>query len=344
MFTQSFIAPLLKRLPFGLASFLDYSTRDWYFRDRYHLSSRLGPAFIIVSPGPTQLILADPEAVEDLLARRKDFDKPEDLYKPLEVFGANVNTVVGETWQRHRRITTPPFNEKNSNLVWRESLAQAGGMLGSWIDKGQAGVTRTNSAMMTLALHVLTAAGFGKSYEFEGGVGNPGEGHNLSYRDSLKTILENLVLALVAQPIMRLSPSILPQKVSAVQDAIKEFKQYMAEMVAEERASIEVNRDNLMSVLVRASQEEMQKGKGRNGLTDEEIFGNLFIYNLAGHDTTANTLAYAVCLLASDTHWQNWIGDEIDAVFGTNEDEVDWDYERVFPKLKRCLAVMVRNT
>ena len=39
--------------------------------------------------------------------------------------------------------------------------------------------------------------------------------------------------------------------------------------------------------------------KGRNSLTDEEIFGNLFIYNLAGHETTAKTLAYAVALMST---------------------------------------------
>ena len=125
--------------------------------------------------------------------------------------------------------------------------------------------------------------------------------------------------------------------------AIKEFKQYMSEMVNEERTSSAVDKENLMSVLVRAAEAEARDGKGRNAFTDQEIFGNLFIYNLAGHDTTANTLNYAITLLAMEPHWQAWVREEIESVHGSFNTSGEPDYEKVFPQLKRCLAVMVSS-
>ena len=343
--SQNRLAPALKRLPFGLGNFVDYSTFGWTFTNKFSLHARLGDAFTIVTPVENHVIVANAEAVENITSRRKDFQKSEAMYKPLEMFGPNVDTVEGETWQRHRRLTTPPFNERNSNFVWRESLAQAAGMLGTWVSGSSKGITTTASDTMTLALHVLTAAGFGKSYSFAGGLSNPAEGHSMTYKDALSIILANLITTII-QSSLKLPVWAMPGKLARVNEAVTNFKQYMVEMVEEERSSIaerEEDKDNLMSVLIRASESSKNDSKGRNGLTDDEIYGNLFIYNLAGHDTTANTLAYAIALLATDSKWQEWAGEEVDSVLGSKEDLERWEYEKAFPQLKRCLALMVRH-
>jgi cytochrome P450 len=339
--SESYIAPLFKLFPSNITSFMEYSTRGWYFDDKYRLHSKYGEAFMIVGPDVTQIVIADTGAAEDVLSRRKDFVKAHSLYGALEIFGRNVDTVNGEVWQRHRRITTPPFNERNSGLVWTESRKQADDMLKVWIQKGQDGVPRMDKDFMTLALHVLCQAGFGQSYAFGEGVATASEGHTMSYRDSLKAILDNLVIVFTVAS-KKIPTWMVPAKVLMVQTAFIEFKQYMAEMVEAERTSANgIVKDNLMSSLFRASEVEAQSSQGRNGLTDEEIFGNLFIYNLAGHDTTAMTMVYAIALLSSDAHWQSWVGEELASVFGV-KDRVD--YEETFPKLKRCLAVMVSRS
>ena len=260
------------------------------------------------------------------------------MYKPLEIFGPNVDTLNGDSWARHRRITTPPFNERNSSLVWKESLLQANGMLKSWMEKASlGGVANTPNDTMTLALHVLTAAGFGKNYDFEGGVQGIGVGHTMSYRDALKALLGDLFGAMITSSLLMGLPSwAMPKKLEEMKSALREFRAYMVEMIEEERESTGEKKsegDNLLSVLIRSSQSE-----GRSVLSDEEIIGNMFIYNLAGHDTTANTLAYAITMLAMDLRIQEWIGEEVLSVFGNGE---EWEYENIFPRLKRCLAVMV---
>ena len=78
----------------------------------------------------------------------------------------------------------------------------------------------------------------------------------------------------------------------------------------------------------------------RGGLTEDEIYGNIFVYNFAGHDTMAITMNWAIYLLAANPQVQDWIGEEIQAVL-PNTNKETWDYFDTYPKLKRVFAVMV---
>jgi cytochrome P450 len=76
------------------------------------------------------------------------------------------------------------------------------------------------------------------------------------------------------------------------------------------------------------------------GLTVDEILGNIFVINFAGHDTTANTLAFGMLLLAANPEVQDWVAEELREVV-KNVDSENWDYSVLFPELKRCRAVLV---
>lgn len=339
--TKGQLERLFKHLPFGLGNFVEHTKMggNWHFRTPLH--DKYGPAFFVVSPGPTELIIADAAATEEVFTRsRQDFVKPVEAYKAMNIFGVNVVTVNGEAWQRHRLITTPPFNERNSNLVWRESRSQAEGMLQSWMkEQKDGGVTSTAEDTLTLALNVLMSAGLGRPCSY--GEENSGHGQHDSYRDTLRFILDNLGLAILTNW-YKLPLKILPKKLTQVKRAVNDFKAYLMKMVEEERTNSvkkigsHTQGDNLMSALVRSSE-----STGRHSLSDQEIVGNLFVYNIAGHDTTANTLAYAITRLAADVETQEWVREELDAVLGTQE---ELEYEKVFPQLKRCLAVMVSKS
>lgn len=287
--------------------------------------------------------LSDAKAGDEYLSKPKHFLKPPYIYDAMNFYGPNVDTVNGETWQRHRRLTTPPFNEKNSALVWRESLAQARDMVADWESKGEQDGVEMSADTTKLALHVLSGAGFGQSYKFTRGMTSISAGHSMSYADSLTSILSNLLVAIIASSVN--APSLLlPKFIKDMKIALAEFKQYMVEMVEEERALIKAGRpdhkENLMSVLVRANESSASAGKERSSLSDEEIYGNLFIWNLAGHDTTAKVLAYAISLLSVNLPVQEWLSEEINQVFGERPAK-ECNYKEDFPKLKRCLALMV---
>lgn len=113
----------------------------------------------------------------------------------------------------------------------------------------------------------------------------------------------------------------------------------------EKRASIQPpstsasNRETtFITSLVRASQDETIQSSG-GGLMEQELYGNMFMLNFAGHDTTAHTFAFALYFLAAHRDVQEWVAEEHDGPDG-NEEE---DYRRDFPRLKRCLAVMYES-
>lgn len=251
----------------------------------------------------------------------------------------------GEIWQRHRKITAPSFNERISGSVWSEAVQQALDMLQSWLQRGHEGTKDTAGDSALLALHVLTYAGFGMRYSYAEGIQRPLPGFTMSYRDALSMILRN-VIVLFLVPRAWLSMSFMPRKLRDLGQATMEFQKYMEEMLATERKLIskrDPGQGNLMSALIRASEEanELRQNGSMEGLQDEEIFGNIFVYNLAGHETTANTVASAIVLLAAYPEWQDWIAEEIDIVFGSGENTKVVSYEDAFPRLRRCLAIMV---
>ena len=225
---------------------------------------------------------------------------------------------------------------------------QARDMGNLWAEQGVEGTRETVADTATLALHVLTSVGFGLSYPFHHGVRDLSDGHSMTYRDALSMCLRNIITFAIL-PKKALSLSFLPKKLRSLGVAAQEFQVYMEEMLAHERnmaAKREHGTGNLMGSLMRAS-EEAQKSNDtkeslRLGFTDEEIFGNIFVFNLAGHETTANTLATSLVLLAANPECQDWLIEEVHQVLGNSGELEDWKYDESFPKLKRCLAIMVR--
>lgn len=58
------LAPILRRLPYGLGEFVDYGSFNWYFQTKNRIHRDLGPAIIVVNPGGLKIMLADGLASE----------------------------------------------------------------------------------------------------------------------------------------------------------------------------------------------------------------------------------------------------------------------------------------
>ena len=74
---------LLQSLPWGLGTFARCSYLGWSFQDKCAIHKELGDVFVLVSPGINEVIVADPEAVHSILARRKEYIKPAAMYGKL---------------------------------------------------------------------------------------------------------------------------------------------------------------------------------------------------------------------------------------------------------------------
>ncbi|KAF7894722.1 uncharacterized protein EAF01_010172 [Botrytis porri] len=268
----------------------------------------------------------------------------------LDVFGPNISTAGGADWQRQRRVTGAQFNDHNSCTVWIQALTQANEVLQYW-KLLPTPIRRTHKDTRTLSLHVLWGAGFGKPYSFTKAAEAPKEGHMFNYRDSLALILENALMILVFGPIF-LGNKWLSKRFSRLGQACVEFRDHMETMVREEKEVIHRGKSgsrNLINSLIMASDEITQlsgdKRMSGRGLTQDEVYGKIFVYNFAGHDTMAIMMNWALYLLAANPEVQEWVREEILAVVidDDDDDETQSKYQEYHPKLNRCLAVLLET-
>ncbi|KAL8690124.1 MAG: hypothetical protein Q9218_004356 [Villophora microphyllina] len=218
-------------------------------------------------------------------------------------------------------------------------------MLQSWLSHSSNGSTATSEDLRTLTLDVLAFAGFQKSYPWQSQQ-EMKERTASSYRDSLAIILKNVLVILVL-PARLFSLPFAPKQWKQVGWALQAFRDYMLDQIEDEKRSMsegEAGSGTLVSNLVRASENQQGTVAGRGShalrpLSVDEILGNIFVFNFAGHDTTAISFTTAIYSLVAYPDVQDWISEEISFYLG-NEDSTTWHYETTFPKLQRCLAVL----
>ena len=255
--------------------------------------------FLIVSPGHNTLYVADPEAISQITTRRNDFPKPIWMYGSVDIYGKSVVSTEGAMWRHHRKITSPPFTEKNNHLVWKESLHQAQSMVTSWVspDAQRSGpVWDVAAQAMRLSLHVISMAGFGVRLPWPHEQVNEEEipeGHTLSYKDALSTLLENIIVVMLT-PSWMLKYS--PLKIhKTANEAFIEWGQYMKDLYQQKRNEVKTGETregmDLMGALVKGAgitsetitangntDPEKAAQNNKQLLTDEEIFGNAFVF------------------------------------------------------------------
>ncbi|KAI9675452.1 MAG: hypothetical protein M1822_008930 [Bathelium mastoideum] len=353
---EAYIWRILNLLPFSLGSFALYSRRGWHFYDKAESHLRYGPVWALVSPGGIYVYVAEPDTVHDIFTRRQDFLRPSKLYKLLEVYGPCISTASWKDWPRHRKVLAAPFNESIMNFVWNESQKQAQEMVTAWTGsshKSEAVIPSVARDMRTLSLNVLAATGFRRSYTFRSAA-QPKQDEASTYRNALQTVLDNAIFLMLVPYRLAVLP-FMPKSWIGVGKAASDFKQYMIQMLDEETSALDQGKEGsggLMTAFVRAlhtSEKEdgvdkssKPTGSTPKGLSVDEIFGNIFVINFAGHDTTANTLAFATLLLAANPSVQEWVGEELEQVL-QNRQQSKWDYALLFPKLLRCQAVLLET-
>jgi cytochrome P450 len=264
----------------GFGSMLKYARQPLLRFEAARRRSERAVAFQVM--GRSFIALFDLEAIEAVLVTQHAAFEKDRFTRDLErVLGAGLLTAHGETWRRQRKLIAPSFQR-----------AEIGEYANVMVERAQAFLARSTrgavfdvqSAMMQLTLDVLVRALFGTE------VSRAGEVERL-----LSALARDYRPPAVA---LRLSaPEWLPvpsrrrlRRVRAALDSI------LLELFAERRARAPSKPDaeappDLLGRLMQAS--DAQGGLSEAVLRDEAM--TLF---LAGHETTALSLTYALRLLA----------------------------------------------
>jgi cytochrome P450 len=333
----------IPRLPLGLGSWYIYTEMGWPTVDENRTTSRLGTEnFVLCSPNGNVIVSCYQPTINQIFMDHKNWGMPPAQSQLFAVYGQNVSSTHGAEWQRHRKITAGAFTEGAMEEVWEESKRRVRETdFGRGSDGGGNGALTLHGVRNTfnvLAMHVLANVAFGQDMELQ----SVGQGHRDSLMGCLGTILQNILLTLVFSSVP--GPEwMLPKTLRELKAAVAEFRLYMEEFILRDMQGGKTGslgkKKSLLSAMVQANEAEkhgMAKSGGRPSfLTDSELYGNLFVFNLAGYETTASTFTFALSYLALHPEVQEWIAEELDAHY-----EITSPYQETYPKLVRCLAVM----
>jgi len=114
------------------------------------------------------------------------------------------------------------------------------------------------------------------------------------------------------------------KKLNTIGTAFDEFDQYILEIINSKKDDTEEYGDDLLSLMLKANKsEEVSKA-----LTDREMIGNTFMFLFAGHETTANTLSFALGLLALHPDIQQKVYEESEEML-TKPEPVYEDHKKL---------------
>ena len=276
--------PVLGNLPQIRPAEFHLQLADWARQHGRFFQLRMGPRRVLVT--------ADHEAIAKMMRDRPEgFRRTERLeqignemgLKP-GVFGAN-----GEEWKRQRRMVMAAFDPGHVK-AYHPALARCGERLaGRWQRAAAAGQAIDLQAdLMRFTVDVIAGLAFGTDV-------NTLESDEDVIQRHLDKIFPKLFTRMVSGlPYWRWfrlpSDRALERSLAAVNQAIDGF-------VAEARARLAADPahraapQNLLEAMVVAADEP------GSGITDAQVAGNVMTMLLAGEDTTANTLAWAIWLL-----------------------------------------------
>ncbi|KAL5923809.1 hypothetical protein ACKVV1_011442 [Pyricularia oryzae] len=363
------LKPLLRRLPSGLGGFGEHNALGWWFDGDYQtlqLHRRLGKTFINVTPGMSELHVADPDVAQQVFKRKWDFDRDADQMSHAKFFGESLVSVTGQEWARHRRISAAPFNENIHELVWNEAVRQTRQMSEYWSCHGEEGFSTALEDLNTVTLNVFAKASLGRAWDFckaddikrraqiEGEFDATGSNAAMAattwtYRDSLFFVTHNIVAYVMLPDWLLAAPAwVVPPPLKRFVTAWRDLGEYFRRAVDKTKEQIrdgDAQRNpSVISYLVSKSEEVRReeavvsgsKGKPQQGFKDSDIYGTLFALNQTGHDTSKSVLGSAIYLLAAYPDLQDWICEQLVSVDPAGNKV----YVETFHRLTRCLAVM----
>lgn len=251
--------------------------------------------------GPYKLVVINhPDLFHELLvAKDASFVKGRALDQARDVFGQGLLTSEGEFHRRQRRLIQPAFHRRRIEAYADAMAADAAAAAERWRDGETVDVSRE---MMRLTMRIVARSLFSLDVEEESAreVGR-----------ALDALIQAFSLAPGPLKALLQKLPVLPAERRARQ-ALATLDALVYGLIAERRrAGDAADRGDLLSLLLAAREED-----GGGAMDDRQVRDEVLTLFLAGHETTANTLAWSWYLLALHPEAEARFHAEVDAVLG----------------------------
>ncbi|MPY99844.1 MAG: cytochrome P450, partial [Actinophytocola sp.] len=238
-------------------------------------------------PRGNQLVLTSrPALVAHVLVSNQDNYRKARTYRPLtEVLGNGLLTNEGESWARQRRLVQPMFARRRIDAFAPAMVDAASTAMDRWAALGSGSVVDVADEMSALTLDVVGRALFSTELSGEASQMAP----------ALETVLESFV-KVVRHPLFMLVPDYhrwpTPSRLRA-RGAERHLRSVVDGLITSRRAGVAGSADaDLLDALLSARDDD------GNPLDEQQIRDELMTFLLAGHETTANALAWTLLLLS----------------------------------------------
>jgi enediyne biosynthesis protein E7 len=250
--------------------------------------------------GPMTVHLVNhPAHVEHVLVRHAgNYDKQtRSVAKIRSTCGRSLLSEDGPDWQRHRRLIQPAFRQSHLNEYSGLIRDQIATSLQPWRDVARSGgEIEIVSAMMHLTLRVAARILFGADVAADADVIE--RALRIVMHDTWRRIEGAIDLAAVSPLLQR----------PHVRRAVRDIDRVVYRIIAE-RHRKPAPSDDLLSMLLAAHEAENEQR-----LSDAELRDAVLTLLLAGHETTANALAWAVLLVAQHPQVEQRLVEDVQRV------------------------------
>ncbi|MFT5683745.1 MAG: cytochrome P450 [Myxococcota bacterium] len=215
-----------------------------------------------------------------------------------KILGDGLLTAEGSVWRKHRRIANPAFRRKMI-AGFAAAMAAATEELAEEIIGGEFDVA---DAMNRLTLRIAGRCFFGQDISEE----------SSEIGSALSAVLDEFT-RLVAAPFVGFEHIPTPRNLR-YRRAVLALDAAAREIIAARREAMERGEDggnDLLSMLLEARDPETGEG-----LSDQALRDEVLTMLLAGHETTANSLAWTLILLSRHPDVARKVEAEVDAVIG----------------------------
>jgi cytochrome P450 len=270
--------------------------------------------------GPQQIFLFNhPDLIRELLVtQHRSFHKSRVLQRSKIIFGEGLLTSEEDLHLRQRRLAQPAFHRERIARYAEVMIERASRL--TWKD-GE--VLDVHHEMMRLTLSVVAKTLFDADVDEEA--------------DEIGIALTSLVdlFPTLMNPLANLLRRLPLPQTMRFRRSIERLDRTIYAIIDDRRRSGE-DRGDLLSMLLMAVDEE---GDG-SGMTDLQLRDEAMTLFLAGHETTANALAWTWYLLALNPAAAEAMHRELDAVLGDRL-PVPTDYPRL-PYTEMVVAESMR--
>ena len=218
-------------------------------------------------------------------------------------------SVEGPRWEVQRRALAPLFAKRTVNSFAQSMLVAANELAANWQRLGPDAVIDAAAEMGLVTLNVLALT------IFSDGIGEDAEGFRLAMNAYFGGIGKIGALDLLGVPAWVPRPG-----QARVSRAMAYFEGVIDDLIEARRrrlADAPPGRapEDLLTLLLRA----LDPSTGQR-MSLAEVRSNILTFLSAGHETTANTLAWSLFLLSQSPQWRSQIQEEVDRELGAREE------------------------